>query len=99
LHAQLTQQHRQEEKYDGTANHHSRFVGNGPSGFLLLDEDFNVAGHWELKTDGMPYNYDFWYQPRHNVMVSGEFGAPHAYYGGFNLEDVAAGKYGRTRRT
>jgi methanethiol oxidase len=43
----------------------------------------------------MAYNYDFWYQPRHNVMVSSEFGAPNAYYPGFRLEDVAAGKYGR----
>jgi len=69
--------------------------GNGPGGFLLLDEDFNIAGRWEHKTDGMRYNYDFWYQPRHNVMVSSEFGAPNTYMPGFNLEDVAAGKYGR----
>ncbi len=70
--------------------------GNGPGGFLLLDEAFNVAGRWEQKTDGMRYNYDFWYQPRHNIMVSSEFGAPNTYYGGFNLEDVPAGKYGRS---
>src|SRR5205807_6547092 len=69
--------------------------GNGPGGFLLLDEDFNIAGRWEQKTDGMRYNYDFWYQPRHNVMVSSEWGAPNTYTKGFNLEDVAAGKYGR----
>ena len=25
---------------------------------------------------GMNYNYDFWYQPRHNVMVSSEWAAP-----------------------
>ena len=43
----------------------------------------------------MKYNYDFWYQPRHNVMVSAEFGAPNAYYPGFKLEDVAAGRYGQ----
>jgi methanethiol oxidase len=69
--------------------------GNGPGGFLLLDEAFNVVGRWEQKTDGMRYNYDFWYQPRHNVMVSSEFGAPNTYYDGFKLEDVTAGKYGR----
>ena len=69
--------------------------GEGPGGFLLLDEDFNIAGRWENKAQGMRYNYDFWYQPRHNVMVSSEWGAPNTYQKGFNLEDVAAGKYGR----
>ncbi|WP_376794490.1 selenium-binding family protein [Thermogemmatispora sp.] len=69
--------------------------GNGPGGFLLLDEEFRIAGRWEQKADGMRYNYDFWYQPRHNVMVSSEWGAPKTYTGGFNLEDVQAGKYGR----
>jgi len=69
--------------------------GNGPGGFLLLDEEFNVAGRWEHKTDGMRFNYDFWYQPRHNVMVSSEWAAPNTYSAGFNLDDVAAGKYGR----
>ncbi len=69
--------------------------GNGPGGFLLLDEDFNIAGRWERKTDGMQFNYDFWYQPRHNVMLSSEWGAPNTFKQGFNLEDVAAGKYGR----
>lgn len=69
--------------------------GNGPGGFLTLDEDFEITGRWENSLDGMAYNYDFWYQPRHNVMVSSEFGAPNAYYPGFQLEDVAAGRYGR----
>ena len=68
--------------------------GNGPGGFLLLDEDFNIAGRWEKKADGMRYNYDFWYQPRHNVMMSSEFAAPNTYLPGFNLDDVVADKYG-----
>src|SRR5438034_117446 len=68
--------------------------GNGPGGFLLLDERFNIVGHWEQKTDGMDYNYDFWYQPRHNVMVSSEWAAPTTFSKGFNLDDVAAGRYG-----
>src|SRR5258708_3326878 len=50
--------------------------GDAPGGFLLLDEAFNVAGRWEHKTDGMHYNYDFCYQPRHNLMVSSECAAP-----------------------
>ncbi len=70
-------------------------AGNGPGGFLLLDEDFNVAGRWERKTDGMKFNYDFWYQPRHNVMISSEWGAPNAFKAGFDLADVEAGKYGQ----
>ncbi|HLV81577.1 MAG TPA: selenium-binding family protein [Chthonomonadaceae bacterium] len=69
--------------------------GNGPGGFLLLDEDFNLAGHWENKAEEMRFNYDFWYQPRHNVMVSSEWGAPNTFMKGFDLEDVAAGKYGQ----
>ena len=68
--------------------------GNGPGGFLLLDENFDIAGRWEHKADGMRFNYDFWYQPRHNIMVSSEWGAPKTYYPGFDLKDVAAGNYG-----
>jgi selenium-binding protein 1 len=70
--------------------------GNAPGGFLLLDDEFNIAGHWENKPDGMHFNYDFWYQPRHNIMVSSEWAAPNTYRNGFNLDDVAAGKYGRS---
>ncbi|MBD2100697.1 selenium-binding family protein [Leptolyngbya sp. FACHB-261] len=69
--------------------------GNAPGGFLLLDENFDIAGRWEHQADAMRFNYDFWYQPRHNVMVSSEWGAPKTYYPGFNLEDVSAGNYGR----
>ena len=43
----------------------------------------------------MKFNYDFWYQPRHNVMVSSEWGAPNTVSQGFKLEDVQAGKYGQ----
>jgi selenium-binding protein 1 len=68
--------------------------GNGPGGFLKLDEDFNIAGRWENALDGMRFNYDFWYQPRHNVMVSSEWSAPNTYKAGFNLDDVKEGKYG-----
>ena len=38
--------------------------------------------------------YDFWYQPRFNVLVSSEWAAPNTFEGGFQLEDVGAGKYG-----
>jgi selenium-binding protein 1 len=42
----------------------------------------------------MNYNYDFWYQPQHNTMVSSEWAAPATTRPGFNLDDVKAGKYG-----
>ncbi len=67
-----------------------------PGGFLVLDaKDFNVLGRWEQKNGDQFINYDFWYQPRKNVMVSSEFGVPNAFKGGFKLEDVSAGRYGR----
>jgi selenium-binding protein 1 len=69
--------------------------GDGPGGFLLLDEQFDVIGRWEADAKGMKYNYDFWYQPRHNVMVSSEWAAPNTNRPGFKLEDVKAGKYGQ----
>jgi selenium-binding protein 1 len=69
--------------------------GSAPGGFLLLDENFDVAGRWEANTEGMGFNYDFWYQPRHNTMVSSEWAAPQTYSKGFNPKDVEAGKYGR----
>jgi selenium-binding protein 1 len=69
--------------------------GDGPGGFLLLDEKFDVAGRWEADLTGMKYNYDFWYQPRHNVMVSSEWAAPNTVRPGFNPADLKAGKYGQ----
>ncbi|REJ89277.1 MAG: selenium-binding protein [Planctomycetota bacterium] len=70
-------------------------VGNGPGGFLLFDQDFEIVGSWADSREGMNFNYDFWYQPRHNVMISSEWGAPNTVSRGFSLDDVAAGKYGR----
>jgi selenium-binding protein 1 len=69
--------------------------GNSPGGFLQLDENFDILGRWEQEPNGMRFNYDFWYQPRHNMMVSSGLAAPNTYYPGFNLEDVAAGLYSR----
>ena len=70
--------------------------GNAPGGFLLLNEKFDVVGRWEGKDSGLKFNYDFWYQPRHNVMVSSEWAAPNTFRGGFDLKDVEAGKYGHS---
>ena len=71
-------------------------AGGAPGGFLLLDEGFEIVGRWEKSTAGMNFNYDFWYQPRRNVMLSSEWAAPNTIKPGFKLEDVQAGKYGHT---
>jgi len=69
--------------------------GEGPGGFLLLNDKFEPKGRWEKDAKGMNFNYDFWYQPRHNVMVSSEWGAPKTFAPGPNFDDVKAGKYGQ----
>jgi selenium-binding protein 1 len=53
-------------------------------------------GRWTgpLKEMGIEYSYDFWYQPRQNMMVSTEWAAPNTFQPGFELEDVGKGKYG-----
>ncbi len=71
-------------------------AGEAPGGFLLLDDKFRIAGRWEKSTEGMNFNYDYWYQPRHNVMLSSEWAAPNTVRQGFKLEDVQAGKYGHS---
>ncbi len=69
--------------------------GDAPGGFMMLDSEFNILGRWEKDSTGMNFNYDYWYQPRHNVMVSSEWGSPNTVSQGFKLDDVKAGKYGR----
>jgi selenium-binding protein 1 len=69
--------------------------GNAAGGFAVLDaRTFDVKGRWENGGARPQFNYDFWYQPRKNVLVSSEFGEPNAYEPGFDLEDVGAGRYG-----
>jgi methanethiol oxidase len=70
--------------------------GNAAGGFAVLDaKTFEVKGRWENGGARPPFNYDFWYQPRQNTLVSSEFGEPNAYEPGFDLADVQAGRYGR----
>ena len=75
-------------------------LGNGdgdtPGGFLLLDDKFDVVGRWERTDSPVEFNYDFWYQPRHDVMVSSQWAAPNTFRGGFDLKDVEGGKYGHS---
>jgi selenium-binding protein 1 len=72
--------------------------GDAPGGLAVLDaKTFDVLGRWE-NGDGasrVPFMYDFWYQPRKNVMLTSEWTAPNTFKQGFKVEDVAAGKYGR----
>jgi len=69
--------------------------GNGAGGFAVLDaRTFELKGRWENGGETPPFNYDFWYQPRKNALVSSEFGAPNAYEKGFDPADVEAGRYG-----
>ncbi len=68
--------------------------GELPGGFLELNDDFEIEGRWDPPGE-IEMNYDFWYQPRHNVMVSSEWAAPTTYYPGFDLEDVENGMYGQ----
>jgi selenium-binding protein 1 len=70
--------------------------GGGAGGFAVLDaRTFEIKGRWENGGGTPPLNYDFWYQPRKNVLVSSEFGEPNAYEHGFDIDDVGAGRYGR----
>jgi len=72
-------------------------VTNDPGGFILVDgETFMVKSKWEAPGHSAPFGYDFWYQPRHNAMISSGWGEPTAFKDGFNPSDVGCGKYGRT---
>jgi selenium-binding protein 1 len=70
--------------------------GGGAGGFAILDaRTFEVTGRWEKGGERPPLNYDFWYQPRKNALISSEFAEPNAYETGFDVADVAAGRYGQ----
>ena len=70
--------------------------GNGSGGFAVLDAGtFELKGRWENGGAHPALNYDFWYQPRKNVLISSEFGEPNAYEGGFDPADVEGGHYGQ----
>ncbi|XP_055346295.1 methanethiol oxidase-like [Paramacrobiotus metropolitanus] len=68
--------------------------GEGKGSFLLLDgKTFEPTGLWN-RNDRPVMGYDFWYQPRHNIMVSSEFGVPNCFMKGFSPEDVKNNKLG-----
>src|SRR5262249_28781292 len=69
--------------------------GRGAGGCAVLDaRTFELKGRWENGGATPPFNYDFWYQPRKNTLISSEFGEPNAYEPGFDPADVEADRYG-----
>ncbi|KAM6365383.1 methanethiol oxidase isoform 1-T1 [Pluvialis apricaria] len=71
-------------------------AGSGKGGFILLDgETFEIKGNWEKGDKIPPMGYDFWYQPRHNVLISTEWGIPKCLGYGFDPNDLKKGRYGR----
>ncbi|XP_023220738.1 selenium-binding protein 1-A-like [Centruroides sculpturatus] len=69
---------------------------NAKGTFIILDNEFNVKGTWQNRDNSVEFGYDFWYQPRHNVMISSSWGSPSAFRKGFHLDDVKNGLYGKT---
>lgn len=67
--------------------------GNARGNFILLDgKTFEPKKTWIKENTMEPkFNYDFWYQPRQNVMISTEWGTPNAIKDGFKVEDVIDG--------
>ncbi|KAK4807629.1 hypothetical protein QYF61_015975 [Mycteria americana] len=70
--------------------------GNGKGGFIVLDgENFELKGNWENECETPCTGYDFWYQPRHNVLISSAgFVLKCAGYG-FNPDYLKKGVFGR----
>jgi len=69
---------------------------NGKGTFILIDgATFKVKGTYAKdEKDIVPFGYDYWYQPHHNVMISTEWGHPRSFKEGLNVEHVAQGHYG-----
>ena len=54
--------------------------GNGRGSFVLINgKTFRVEGTWQKPGAETPFGYDFWYQPRLDVMVSSEWGHPNIF--------------------
>uniref|UniRef100_A0A915M3U2 Methanethiol oxidase n=1 Tax=Meloidogyne javanica TaxID=6303 RepID=A0A915M3U2_MELJA len=58
--------------------------------FLLVNsETFEPISRWIPEgQNALPYNYDFWYQPRRGLMISTEWGSPKSIKQGFNPANV-----------
>lgn len=49
---------------------------NAMGDFILFDSNFEAVGTWTKGEKKAKCGYDFWYQPKFNVMVASEWGAP-----------------------
>ncbi|NXA57493.1 SBP1 oxidase, partial [Nothocercus julius] len=71
-------------------------AGRGNGGFIVLDgETFDLKGNWEHECGAPPTGHDFWFQPRHNVLVSSAGLVPRRAGYGFNPDDLHTGVFGR----
>jgi methanethiol oxidase len=62
---------------------------------LLLDgKTFDPIGKWPANNRMVPFNYDFWYQPKCGLMLSTEWGTPTRIKQGFNPAHVQDGELG-----
>lgn len=68
--------------------------GDAKGNFYLLDgKTFEPKGLWNSGKENI-MGHDFWYQPRFNIMISTELGAPKKFSQGFAATDLALGYYG-----
>ncbi|MFH4975649.1 hypothetical protein AB6A40_002358 [Gnathostoma spinigerum] len=72
--------------------------GENKGSFILLNaQNFDPVGTWPRKDSRIPpFNYDYWYQPRQNVMISTEWGVPNNIKEGFAIEHLEKGLYGQS---
>ncbi|CAL4061558.1 unnamed protein product [Meganyctiphanes norvegica] len=67
--------------------------GDAKGSFITFDSfTFEHKGGWT--NDEMPFGYDYWYQPTHDVLVASEWGSPNKFFKGFDPKDVENGDYG-----
>nr|CAH7719517.1 unnamed protein product [Callosobruchus chinensis] len=70
---------------------------NGKCDFVLIDgKTYQMKGTWIKGNKAPKFNYDFWYQPYHDVMVSTEWGAPKVFKTGFHPSHLTPEIYGQT---
>uniref|UniRef100_A0A0N5A825 Methanethiol oxidase n=1 Tax=Syphacia muris TaxID=451379 RepID=A0A0N5A825_9BILA len=72
--------------------------GDGKGDFVLFNgRTFELVGSWPVASSRKPkFNYDFWYQPRQNVMISTEWGSPKHFMHGLDASDLQKDNvYGR----
>ncbi|KAL6740423.1 hypothetical protein Aduo_013778 [Ancylostoma duodenale] len=71
--------------------------GNHKGNFILLDgKTFGPKGCWLEEEKSVAFNYDFWYQPRRDVMISTEWGTPNLIKKGFDPKHAVEGHYGHS---